>query len=340
MFACLLKGPGKVVLEDVPPPKMGQGDVLVRLKAGGICGTDLEKIDGGFGPVGILGHEVSGVIEQVGVGVHSLKPGDRVVAHHHVPCYNCYYCQHSDYTMCDSFKATNLDPCGFAEFFRVPGFNVTRGGVISLPDTVGFEEAALLEPTACCIRALDKSRVQSGNNVLIVGLGPTGLTHLQLLRNMGAGEIVGTDIQKARLNMAKKMGADLVLDPNEQDVPREVRKIASSGADLAIVSTGNPKALSQAFSSVRKGGRILLFGAPAQGAIYQLDVSSLFARQISIVTSYSCVEPEIRRALNLVSRKAIDLGSLVTHRFPLKEAPEALEFAGSSPAAVKTMIVS
>lgn len=340
MLACLLKGPGKVALEDVPIPKPALGEVLVRMRAGGICGTDLEKIHGGYGPGGILGHEVSGVIEHVGEGVRDLQRGDRVVVHHHVPCYNCYYCQHGDYTMCDSFKATNLDPCGFAEFFRVPEFNVTRGAVISLPDTVGFEEAALLEPTACCIRALDKSGAQSGNNVLVVGLGPTGLTHLQLLRNMGAREIVGTDIQKARLNMAKKMGADLVLDPNEQDVSKEVRKVASSGVDLAIVSTGNPKALSQAFSSVRKGGRVLLFGAPVQGAIYQLDVSSLFARQISIVTSYSCVESEIRRALDLVSRKAIDLGALVTHRFPLKQAPEALEFARSSPAAVKTMIVS
>ena len=329
-----------MVLDNVPKPKIGHGEVLVRLKAGGICGTDLEKIHGGYGPGGILGHEVSGVIEHVGEGVRDLQRGDKVVAHHHVPCYSCYYCQHGDYTMCDSFKATNLDPCGFAEFFRVPEFNVTRGGVIPLPDTVGFEEAALLEPTACCIRALDKSGAQSGNNVLIVGLGPTGLTHLQLLRNMGAGEIVGTDVQKARLNMAKKMGADLVLDPNEQDVSKEVGKVASSGVDLAIVSTGNPKALSQAFSSVRKGGRILLFGAPAQGAVHRLDVSSLFARQTSIITSYSCVEPEIRRALDLVSRKAIDLGALVTHRFPLKEAPRALEFARSSPAAVKTMIVS
>ena len=340
MLACLLKGPGKVALEDVPIPKPALGEVLVRMRAGGICGTDLEKIHGGYGPGGILGHEVSGVIEHVGEGVRDLQRGDRVVAHHHVPCYSCYYCQHGDYTMCDSFKATNLDPCGFAEFFRVPEFNVTRGAVIPLPDRVGFEEAALLEPTACCIRALDKSEAQSGNNVLIVGLGPTGLTHLQLLRNMGAGKIVGTDIQKARLNMAKKMGADLVLDPNEQDVSKEVGKVASSGVDLAIVSTGNPKALSQAFSSVRKGGRILLFGAPAQGAVHQLDVGSLFARQTSIITSYSCVEPEIHRALDLVSRKAIDLGALVTHRFPLKEAPRALEFARSSPAAVKTMIVS
>ena len=340
MLACLLKGPGKAVLEDVPVPKLGHGSVLIRLRAGGICGTDLEKIHGGFGPGGVLGHEVSGTVEQVGKGVANLKPGDRVVAHHHVPCYNCHYCQHGDYTMCDSFKATNLDPCGFAEFFRVPEFNVSRGAVIPLPDGVGFEEAALLEPTACCIRALDRACVRPGDNILIAGLGPTGLTQLQLLRSIGAGRIFGSDIQKARLDMARKMGADHVLDPNHQDVAIEVRKVVSAGVDLAIVSTGNPKALSPAFASVRKGGRVLLFGAPAEGASFQLDVSSLFSRQVSITTSYSCVEAEISRALELVSKKAIDLGSMITHKFPLTEALRALEFAGSSPSAVKTMIVA
>lgn len=340
MLACLLKGPGKVALEDVPIPKNGRGEILVRMRAGGICGTDLEKIHGSYGPAGILGHEVSGVIEQMGEEVKDLARGDRVVAHHHVPCYSCYYCQHGDHTMCDSFKSTNLDPCGFAELFRVPEFNVSRGAVVPLPGTVGFEEAALLEPTACCIRALDKLQVQAGDKVLLVGLGPTGLTHLQLLRNTGAGLVLGSDFQKARLEMARKLGADIVFDAAQQNVPDEVKKATTTGVDLAIVSTGNPKALSQALSSVRKGGRIMLFGAPAQNASFQLDVSSLFSRQVSILTSYSCVEAEISRALHLVQRKAVDLTSMITHRFPLKQAPEALEFAGSSTSAVKTIITT
>jgi L-iditol 2-dehydrogenase len=340
MLACLLKGPGKVALEDILVPKTGRGDVLIRMRAGGICGTDIEKIHGGYGPGGILGHEASGVIEQAGEGVKDLTRGDRVVAHHHVPCYNCQYCQRGDHTMCDFFKSTNFDPCGFAELFRVPEFNVSRGAVIPLPDSVGFEEAALLEPTACCIRALDKLRVQAGDKALVVGLGPTGLTHLQLLRNMGAGLLLGSDVQKARLDMAKKLGADQVFDAAQQNVVDEVKQATITGVDIAIVSTGNPKALSQAVSSVRKGGKVMLFGAPAQGAFLQLDVSSLFSRQVSILTSYSCVEGEISRALHMLQRRAIDLASMITYRFPLKDAKAALEFAGSSSSAVKTMITS
>ncbi len=242
--------------------------------------------------------------------------------------------------MCDLFKKTNLDPCGFAELFRVPEFNVSRGAVTVLPDNVDFDEGALLEPTACCIRALDKAKVQPGESVLIAGLGPTGLTQLQLLRTMGAGRIIGTDIRLTRLEMAKKMGADSVLDPNHEDVEAEVSKLAGQGVDLAIVSTGNPKALSQALGSIRKGGRVLLFGAPAQGAVFPLDISTLFSRQVSITTSYSCVEEEISRALELVSRGDVNLGPMITHRFPLDETPRALDFAGSSPLAVKTMIVA
>jgi L-iditol 2-dehydrogenase len=340
MLACLLESPGKVTLQNLPVPKVGPGDVLVRLRAGGICGTDLEKIHGAYGPGGVLGHEVSGTIERTGKAVKDLARGDRVVAHHHVPCQNCYYCQHNDHTMCDTFKTTNLDPCGFAELFRVPEFNVTRGAVHPLPDTVSFDEASLLEPTACCIRALDKLQIQAGDNALVVGLGPTGLTQLQLLRSMGARLVLASDVVKARMEMAKKFGADIVYDAATQNVGDEVKKATTSGVDLAIVSTGNPKALSQAISSVRKGGRIMLFGAPAQGVAFRLDISSLFSRQVSILTSYSCVEEEIKRALHLVQQKAIDLASMITHRFPLKQAPEALAFAGSTNDAVKAIITN
>ncbi len=338
MIACLLKGPGNVTVEDVPTPQVGRGDVLVRLKVAGICGTDLEKLHGAYGPGGILGHEVSGIIERVGTDVKGLRKGDHVVAHHHVPCYNCYLCAHGDYTMCDSFKTTNLDPCGLAEHFRVPEFNVQRGAVVPLLESVDFEEAALLEPTACCIRALDKVNIQPLDKALVVGLGPTGLTHLQLLHNRGVQMVLGSDVQQTRLEMARKLGADRVYDPRRENVPEEVKRETTIGVDLVVVSTGNPNGLSQALSSVRKGGQVLLFGAPSRDATFQLDIGFLFGRQISIITSYSCVEGEIERALQLVRQKVLDLRTMVTHRFPLKEATKALESAATSPSAVKTII--
>src|SRR5207245_7627530 len=178
----------------------------------------------------------------------------------------CYLCQRGDYTTCYSFKRTNFDPCGFAECFRVPEFNVERGAVTKIPDSVSFEEAALLEPTACCIRGLKTASIQSGDSVLVVGLGPVGLTQLQLLNHMGAGPLFGSDIQESRLDAARKMGAHLAFNASIADVAARVKEETREGVDLGIVSTGNPKALSQAVSAVRKGGRILLFGAAPHGS--------------------------------------------------------------------------
>jgi L-iditol 2-dehydrogenase len=308
------------------------------MEACGICGTDLEKISGQLGPGGILGHEISGTIQQTHNPFYS--PGDRVIVHHHVPCYKCTTCQKGDLTLCEEFKKTNIDPCGLAESFRLPEYNITRGAIIHLPDQLSFEEGAIIEPTACCIRAIDRAHVQEGENILVVGLGPTGLTQVQLLRNRTAGKIIGTDILESRLKMGDKLGADETLDPRTKNIPDIVRKNTGGGVDLALVATGNEKALDQAFASVRSGGRILLFGAPAVGAQYRLDVSALFSRQISLITSYSCVEPEMHEAIRLVSEKRINLQTLISHRFRLREADKALEHAASSRIAIKTMVTA
>jgi L-iditol 2-dehydrogenase len=340
MLACFLDAPKRVAVRDVQIPKLEAGDILVRMEASGICGTDMEKIEGQLGPGGTLGHEVSGTIEKVAKDVTRYKPGDRVVAHHHVPCYECADCSRGDFTLCAEFKKTNIDPCGFAEYFRVPEYNVARGAVIPLPPELFFEEGAMIEPTACCIRAIRRAQVQEAENVLIVGLGPTGLTQIQLLRQATTGKIVGSDKIETRLKLGKKLGADETINALTEDVPAHVRKIAKEGFDLAVVSTGNEKALNQAFSSVRKGGRILLFGAPSQGATYPLNVSDLFSRQISLLSSYSCVEAELEEAIRLVSEKRLNLKSLVSDRFKLRDAEKAMEFARTSKTAIKTMVLA
>src|SRR2546422_6652405 len=339
MLACFLDAPRKVAVRDVPIPNLAAGDVLVKVEASGICGTDLEKIEGQLGPGGILGHEVSGTIEKVADNITDYKPGERVVAHHHVPCYQCPDCSDGNYTLCNEFRRTNIDPCGVAEYFRVPQYNVARGAVIPLPPELSFEEGAMIETTACCIRAIRRAHVQKSDNVLVVGLGPTGLTQIQLIRNTTTGRIIGSDIVDARLKLGKKLSADLTINALTEDVPAHVRKITREGVDLAIVSTGNEKALSQAFNSSRKGDRILLFGAPSQGALYQLNVSDLFSRQITLLSSYSCIEAEMEEAVELVSEKRLDLKSLVSDRFKLRDAEKAMEFAKTSKTAVKTIVV-
>jgi L-iditol 2-dehydrogenase len=190
------------------------------------------------------------------------------------------------------------------------------------------------------MRALNKAEVKQRDSVLVVGLGPTGLTQVQLLRKMGVSTIIGVDLLPHRLEMARRLGASEAIDSSSKDIPEHVTKLTRVGVDLAIVSTGNPKAIQPALASVRKGGKVLMFGAPAQGSSIDLDVGALFSRQISIVTSYSCVESDIHRALGFLTRGDIDLRSMVTDRFALRDAPKALEHARTSRTAVKTMIVS
>src|SRR2546426_8229320 len=340
MLACFLDATRTVAVRDVTVPKLALGDILVRMEASGICGTDLEKLEGQLGPGGILGHEVSGRIEKVADNITDYKPGERVVAHHHVPCYQCPDCSDGNYTLCNEFRKTNIDPGGFAEYFRVPQYNVARGAVIPLPPELSFEEGAMIEPAACCIRAVRRAHVQEADNILVVGLGPTGLTQIQLLHHATTGKIIATDIIDARLRLGRKLGADETINALTEDVPAHIRKITKDGVDLAIVSTGNEKALNQAFNSVRKGGRILLFGAPSQGATYQLNVSELFSCQVTLLSSYSCVEAEMEEAIRLVSKKRLDLKNLISDRFNLRDAEKAMEFARASKTAIKTMVVS
>ena len=339
MLACFLDAPKSVAVRDIPIPKLARGDILVRMEASGVCGTDLEKVEGQLGPGGILGHEVCGTVEEIADDIADFKLGDRVVVHHHVPCYKCADCYNGNFTLCPEFKKTNIDPCGFAEYFRVPEYNVARGAVIPLHPELSFEEGAMIEPTACCIRAIRRANVQNTDNVLVVGLGPTGLTQIQLLRQATTGKIIGSDIIEARLRHGKKLGADETFDALTADVPAQVRKIAREGVDLAVVSTGNKKALNQAFSSVMKGGRILLFGAPSHGASYLLNLSDLFSRQITILSSYSCVEAEMHEAIKLAVGKRLDLVSLVSNRFKLRDAEKAMEFAKTSKTAIKTIVI-
>ena len=340
MLACLLNESNHIELRQVPIPRLDKGDVLVKMEACGICGTDLEKIDGQLGPGGILGHEVSGTIQQAPENNKDLIPSDRVVAHHHVPCYKCSNCLRSDLTLCEQFKKTNIDPCGIAESFRVPAYNVERGAVIHLPNEISSEEGAMIEPTACCIRAIRRANPQEKDNILIVGLGPTGLTQLQLLSSLTSGRIIGTDIIESRLSMGTRLGAYRTLDPLNENVPETVKKATRGGVDLALVSTGNERALDQAFASVRKGGKVLLFGAPGVGSHYRLAISTLFSGQISLISSYSCVESEMHEAIRLVSDKRIDVGSLVSDRFKLEEADKGLAHAKTSRTAIKTIVTA
>jgi L-iditol 2-dehydrogenase len=339
MKAAFIRGKGIVELKDVSTPRIGPMEILVRMRVCGICGTDLEKVHGEHITPPVLGHEVAGEVEQVGEKVQGVDRGGRVIIHHHISCYSCFYCKNGLETLCEAFPASNFEPCGFAECFRVPETLVRGGTVYNLPDSMSYEEGSQVEPTACCIRALRKAQIKPGSSVAVFGVGPAGLTHVQLLKSYGASQIFAIDVIEHRRELAAKFGATRTFDPLKENIAEALASHTDCrGVDVAIVATGNPRAIEQAADSVRKGGQVVLFGAPARGTLLSLDVSRFFLRELSFQSSYSTSETEMRIALDLISSKRIQPSEMITHRLPLEEVVEAFRLAESGKEAAKVVV--
>jgi L-iditol 2-dehydrogenase len=324
MKAVILENGKLVIRDDLEVPKIKDGEILVKMKSCGLCGTDIEKIKGQYtASQPKLGHEPSGVV--VESKDPNFKPGDKVFAHHHVPCYECYYCKKGSPTMCPYYRKTNLDPGGFAEYFRVPEWNVKRGGVLELPENVDFDEGAFIEPLATVIRAQRRIGIEENNNIFIIGAGPMGLLHLMLSKYFKAGQVIISDISDFRGEFALKVGADYFINPLKVDPVQEVRKVTEGrGADITIIATGSPKAIVQGLNATRRGGKVLLFGVPYKGSILDYDISELLNNEISIITSNAAVEEDTNLALKLISEGKINVKKLITHKFKIEEFNEAV----------------
>lgn len=314
-------------MRDLAVPKAGPGELVIELGACGLCGTDLEKISGDYtASMPVIGHEVVGTVHKVGIGALGFEVGDRVFPHHHVPDYHCRLCKSGNETMCDRYRSSNLDPGGFSEYFRVPRWNVEKGGVLKLPRTMTFEVASLIEPLACVVRSVAKCRVGPRDSVLVVGAGPVGMMHAFLLRETAA-EVMISDVSEERLDFAEREKAGKVMDA-KFDVPQQVRsETAGAGADVAMVASGSKAAIIQGLRSVRKGGRVCIFGVPAKGTVLDYDISELYNSEQEILTSYGAAEKDTMLALKVLSSRDHEFGSLVTHRFPLKDFSKAVEAA-------------
>jgi L-iditol 2-dehydrogenase len=312
-------------------PTSGSGGLVVSMKACGLCGTDIEKIRGEYtASKPVIGHEAVGVVKDAD-RAPGFREGDRVFPHHHVPDYDCYLCRAGNETMCDRYRASNLVPGGFAESFAVPRWNVEKGGVLKLPDAMSFEVGSLIEPLACCVRAIRKVRVQPGESVLVAGAGPVGMMHALLLKGAGARVMV-SDVSEERLGFAERAGVGVVLDARG-DVTAAVRsETGGRGADVAIVASGSGSAILQGLRSIRKGGRVCLFGVPAKGSVLEYDVSDLYNAEQEVATSYGATERDTGEALKVLASRGAEFGSLVTHRFPLERFDEALAAAGGGTA--------
>jgi L-iditol 2-dehydrogenase len=316
---------GAEVLE-VPVPGIGAGELLIEMKVCGLCGTDIEKIRGEYtAALPVLGHEAVGIVASVGEGVIGIREGDRVFAHHHVPCQECYYCLHGNQTSCKKYRGSNIYPGGFSEFFRVPQWNVNKGGILALPSFLGFKEASLIEPAGCCVRALDRCKVNVGDAVLIVGAGPVGILHSILLLSRGA-KVMISDVSEPRLRFAEKSKVECVIDAEKQDVAREVReRTAGRGADVVITASGSSKAVPQALRSLRTGGRLCLFGVPERGSVLDYDLSDIYNSEISLVPSYGATDTETATALSLIAADSEKFRPIITHTFPIAEFAKAVE---------------
>lgn len=327
-----------VRLEEMPVPQIGPGEILMRVKASGICGTDVvEWYRAGRTPL-VLGHEVAGEIVCVGEGVENYKEGNRISVSHHVPCNTCHYCLSGHSTVCETLRKTSFDPGGFAEYIRIPAINVDRG-VYLLPDEVSFEEATFIEPLACVFRGQKMARFKPGQSVLVIGSGISGLLHIQLARALGASRIIATDIVDYRLKAAQNLGADIVIYAKE-DIPDALRKVNDGLlADLVILCTGAVPAITQALESVERGGTILFFAPTNQGVTIPLSINNLFWRnEITLTTSYAGDRADHITALKLIRAKRINVVDMITHKISLEEAGIGFKLVAEARESIKVVI--
>jgi len=329
---------GQTIMKVRNAPPLQEGDIMVAMRSCGLCGSDLEKIKGEYVAVGsILGHEATGVVVEV-KGDSEFSVGDRVFPHHHVPCYTCRLCKNGSETMCPYYRRFQLDPGGFSDYFRVDSWIVRHGGVLRLPSSMTFDEGSFIEPLGCCIRSVRRLGVSPGSSVLVVGAGPMGLLEIQLLRQLGCSQVFASEISQARLKRAEELGADLVFDPSHDDVAAEVHKCTNGeGVDFALVASGNPRALSQALNSVRRGGKVGLIGVMRKGSSLDYDVSRFVTEEVSIVSSNGATEEDTRSAMDLIHSGKIAVASLVTHHFSLERFDEAVKVAEDA-SAIKCII--
>jgi L-iditol 2-dehydrogenase len=305
-------------LEERPVPPIGSGEILVRVIASGICGSDvMEWYRVKKAPL-VLGHEIAGEIAAVGEDVTRYKVGDRVFVSHHIPCNTCHYCLRGYHTACETLHTTNYDPGGFAEYIRIPRLNVDRG-VFVLPDEVSFNAGVFVEPLACVVRGQRIANLQPGQAVLILGSGISGLLHLLLARTLGAGRIVTTDISAYRLEMARQLGADAVFDARE-DIPVRLREINDDRlADLVIVCTGALSAFKQALHSVDRGGTILCFATTEPGVDLPVPINEFWRNEIKLMPSYGNSPLDATLAIELIRSGRVPVEKMITHRLPLTE---------------------
>ena len=326
-----------VRLEEMPVPRIGAGELLVRIRASGICGTDvMEWYRIQKAPL-VLGHEIAGEIVEAGDGVKNFQVGDRVFVSHHVPCGECRYCRSGHQSVCDTLRATHFDPGGFAEYIRVPKINVDLG-TFRLPEEITFEEGSFIEPLACVVRAQRFARLTAGQTVLVIGSGISGLLHILLARARKAGRIIATDINDFRLKAALKAGADATIHGSE-DVPARLRELNDGRlADLVIVCAGAMPAIKQAIQSIDRGGTLLFFAPTAADVDVPIPLYEFWRNEITVTTSYAGGPADLVESIELLHSRQVQVEGMITHRLGLADTGLGFQLVARAQDSIKVII--
>ncbi|KPK38758.1 MAG: alcohol dehydrogenase [Omnitrophica WOR_2 bacterium SM23_29] len=327
-----------VRLEEIPRPKIKPGELLVRVMASGICGSDVMEWYRIHRVPLVLGHEIAGVIEEIGEGIKRYRIGDRISASHHVPCNKCHHCLSGHHTVCETLRKTNFEPGGFAEFIRLPAINVEYG-VYLLPEELSFEEATFIEPLACVLRGQRLIGAKKGQTILVIGSGISGLLHIQMAKVNGVNRVVATDVIRYRLETAKRLGADVIFDAKEY-TPEHLRQINGGLlADIVILCTGAKSAMEQALKSVERGGTLLFFAATDKDVAVELPINDIFWRnEITLTSSYAATPAEHLEALELIRAHNVNVKDMITHRFGLAQTGEGFRLVAEAKNSIKIVI--
>jgi L-iditol 2-dehydrogenase len=326
-----------VRIEEIPVPSIGDNEILVKVKASGICGSDVMEWYRIKKAPRILGHEITGDIVEIGKNVKKYRIGDRVFVSHHVPCNTCRFCLNNQHTLCHTLHSTNFYPGGFAEYLRVPEINVDRG-VFVLPKEMSYDEGVFIEPLACVVRGLKTAEMKPGQIVLVIGSGISGLLQIKLAKAWKAGKILATDVEEYRLKAAKKFGADAVIHAKD-DVPEQVKKHNDGKlADLVILCTGVPSAVKQALKSVDSGGTILFFAPIEPGVEIPFPLFDLWNKQIKMVSTYAGSPEDINSAIDLIKSKKVNVVDMISHKLPLSDATKGFLLVAKAQESMKVIL--
>ena len=333
MRAGVYREKGIVRVEEVPVPEVGDGEVLIKVAACGICGTDIKKIYHAYvAPPQILGHELAGTVVAAGRGVPQWKLGDRVMSFHHIPCGKCFYCEHRLFSQCKQYKTTGLtagftpNGGGFAEYVKAMPW-VAERGIVALPDNVSFEEATFIEPINTIVKAVQKARVSAGETVLIIGCGPIGL-QLLMVADLEGPKLYTSDPMAVRRAKSLTLGALESFDPSSGKLVEEIRaRTDGRGADAVLVAVGHPSVVVDALAAARPGGRVLLFAANDPVTRIEFPASAVGIEEKEVLGSYSAAVDIQQAAADLVLYKKLPVMEIVTHRFPLARIQEGLDLA-------------